>query len=133
MTEFKYFTNVSISNDLWHTDYLLFGLTNLEKVDLPDHITNIPSVVRGNNNLGFKGILSECPNLVNVHYPNNVTNISFGETPSILDLRNTKIWGFSDSGNSKVTEIYLPSTMTNLGSRAFFDCNNLKKVVVSEG
>ena len=135
MTEFKYFTNASISGEVWHTDYLLRDLTNLRKIDFPDHITNIPSVARSNNNLGYKGALMGCTSLTSVHYPNNATDISFygACTPPILDLRNTKLTGIGFDGVTTMIEIYLPSTMTNIGSRAFFGCSNLKKIVIQEG
>lgn len=44
----------------------------------------------------------------------------------------TQIVNQAFSGNTYVEEIYLPSTITNIGEKAFYNCSNLKKLVTAD-
>lgn len=141
MTELKYFTNIPgdpNNNDQSGTTeknhFWLYNITNLTTVVLPDQIQYAArhrGLEDGVND--FKGIFYQCPNLQQVHYPDNLIRLTAGSNPPIVDIRNTKLTRNFSGSAERIEEAYLPSTVTGLGTRSFFDSHVLRKLVVEQG
>lgn len=136
MSELRYFINatgdIAQSIDEWR----MYNLQNVTTIIFPDQITGMYNKSAYDSSTGssqYRGWLYQCPNLQNIHFPNNITYMSFWGSLSILDLTNTKLTSFSKQNDSNVIEIYLPGTMTELYTTAFQGSSSLKKVVVQEG
>ena len=109
--------------------------TNLTEVTLPSSLTTIG-----------KGAFSGCNNLQYNEYENG-RYLGNDENPYLALMRvidssvatfniheNCKIiCDFVFNGRTNLTSISLPSSLTSIGYRAFYDCSNLTEITIPEG
>lgn len=139
MSEFKYFTNMPgdpNDNDQTYTGIPLSYISNLRIIEFPDQIQRLVihhGYISQEDRYAFLRTFYKTENIQSVHISNNIKTLYLDNGWAIMDLRYcTSLELFSVTG-SQATEIYLPRSIKRIGSRQFYECPNLKKVVVQDG
>ncbi len=106
-------------------DYAFSRCENIKKIKIPILIKEIS-----------KGLFLECENLDNIQLNDNITTIkkiAFSKCKNLksiklpLSLKKIESGAFSDSGLRKIK---IPNTVTELGEKAFFNCDKLTEVIL---
>ncbi len=121
-------TSIGETGNLAEGDGTFAGWKNLEKVTIPDSVTNI----------GYSSF-SSCVSLTSITIPDSVTKISnsaFSGCSALTEIKLSKNLTsieysvFADCEGLK--EITIPDGVTSIKANAFRDCVNLEKITIPE-
>ena len=143
-------TNVTIPNGVTIINDSTFkNCSNLESVTIPDGVTtiglyafqgcsnltsiNIPSSVTGISSLAFDGC-SSLPVENHIRYADTYAIALTNYRLSSYIIKNgTRLIGISCFSGSDLTSITIPSSVTHIGSKAFYLCRSLTSVTFESG
>lgn len=113
-------------------DCMLLHCESVEEIVIPNSVTTIG-----------RSAFEECNNITNIIIPDSVTSIEDEAFIRCTNLRNIKLsqnlrhLGYAVIGETAITEITIPKTLTNVhfwsNGSAFTYANNLKKVIFEAG
>lgn len=125
-------SEISIPNTVTEIGAKAFlGCENLTKISLPENLQSIGSQAFNN-----------CSSLESVWIPKLLQNVGggFGYGP-FVNCPSLKYINFQEGttdildnlfSGSDITEFVVPDTVTSIGNRSFYDCNQLSKLVIPE-
>lgn len=120
---------VSVTDIGGHNGEVFLGCINIERVDLPETVTNI----------GQKSF-QDCERLQEITIPPKVTAIPFGLFWRCSNLTRvslpegiTSIGNYAFAGCTKLTLPRLPASLTTIGAYAFKDCKGLTDLEIPAG
>lgn len=148
----KNLADITIPDTLISIGYSAFSDSGLEKISLPDSITDIDAAafaycnslesVKLPNKLTYlaDGLFSGCDWLSDITIPDSVTNIgsnAFYECICLNDINIpnnvTSIGSEAFLGCSSLTAVRIPDSVTFMGNYVFCGCERLKSVTLGSG
>ena len=139
--------SVQIPNSVTKIDYAFTGCSSLESILLPGSVEEINGAFRGCSSLKsiripdsvtkMKSAFSGCSSLESIYVPDSVTDMdtAFAGCSKLknVNISNsvTGLWE-TFARCSSLESIYIPDSVTIIEYEAFYECNNLKNVRLSE-
>ncbi|MGN8886066.1 leucine-rich repeat protein [Blautia sp. HCP28S3_G10] len=139
--------SVQIPNSVTKIDYAFTGCSSLESIWLPGSVEEINGAFRGCSSLKsiripdsvtkMKSAFSGCSSLESIYVPDSVTDMdtAFAGCSKLknVNISNsvTGLWE-TFARCSSLESIYIPDSVTIIEYEAFYECNNLKNVRLSE-